>query len=195
MPNASNVTAADPQIGGAAYVGATNTTLPTNATSTLTGFTELGYISTDGLKNNNSATNEKIKEWGGKTVLDKQTEKNDEFKVVFLEALNVNVLKEIYGAENVTGTLATGIHIRANSKELDERAFVFDMILRGGIVKREVIPLGKITALDEISYVSNGAVAYGVTISAHPDAEGDTHHEYIADPAESEEESEEEPEE
>lgn len=177
---ATNVTAGKPQTGGSAFRAPLGTKLPTSATGSLdTAFESLGYFSADGLTNANSPTTENIKAWGGDTVLNFQTEKPDTFKFTMIEALNVNVLKSVYGDDNVTGDLTAGIHIRANSDEQKECAWVFDMVLRGGVAKRIVVPCASVTAVGEIVYADNKAVGYDTTISAVPDEGGDTHHEYI----------------
>lgn len=179
-PSSANVTAAKPNISGAVSSAALGTTLPTNAKDALNAaFETLGYISQDGLTNENSPESGEVKAWGGQTVLSSQTDKKDTFKFKLIESLNINVLKEVYGAENVTGALATGITVKANASELPEHVLVVDMILKNGSMKRIVIPRGKVSGIGEIGYKDGEPVGYELTITALPDDQGNNHYEYI----------------
>lgn len=178
--NTANVTSAKPNKAGAVFNAVLGTALPTDTVTVLDeAFANLGFVSEDGITNTNSPSCEDTKAWGGDIVMSSQTEKKDEWKLKLIEANNANVLKVIYGADNVTGTLEDGLSVTANSNEVDATSWVIDTILKNGTKKRIVIPNGKITAIGDIVYKDNEPIGYEITINAVPDAEGNTHYEYI----------------
>ena len=180
MATATNVSAGKPKIGGAVYRAPAGTTLPTDASTALANaFVALGYCSDSGLTNSNSPETDAIKAWGGDTVMTIQTSKEDTFAFTLIEALNVDVLKAIYGDTNVSGTLSTGITITANSKEQTESIYVFELVMRGGAVKRIVIPSASLTEMGDVVYNDNDPVGYEMTLTALPDSSGNTHYEYL----------------
>ena len=180
MSKKDNVTAAKPKVGGAMYVAPAGTALPTDATTALAeAFKSLGYISEDGLTNSNSPESEEIKAWGGDIVLTPITGRPDTYSVKLIESLNVEVLKMAYGDDNVTGTLETGITVKAQATDLEEHPVVVDMILRNGVLKRICIPSAKVSEIGEIVYTDADASGYELTLSCQPDADGNTHYEYI----------------
>ena len=179
MNNALNVTAGKPKVGGAMYLAPLGTALPTDASSELSAaWSSLGYVSEDGVTNNNTPESDNVKAWGGDTVLTLQTSKDDTFTFKLIESMNINVLKSIYGDANVEEVSGV-IKVTANSKIADQYAWVIDMTLKGDVLKRIVIPIASITELGEIAYTDSDAVGYEATITAVPDSAGNTHYEYI----------------
>lgn len=178
MNDVTKVTAGKPKVGGAIYVAPTGTTLPTDATTTLdAAFENLGYISEDGVTQNITRDSENIKAWGGDTVLTSQTDFAETFSFRMIEALNLAAKKVTFGADNVTGTLETGVTVKTNAKELPAQSYVIEMVQNGHLV-RKVIPNAKVTELGEIQYVDGQAVGYEPTITALPDSTGNTSYEY-----------------
>lgn len=180
MSETKFVSAGKPKIGGAISTAPVGTRLPTDATSELDpAFANLGYISEDGLTNENTREAENIKAWGGDVVASLQSEKEDKFTYNLIEIANVLVLKEVFGQDNVTGSLEDGIVVNVNANELEERSIVIDMILNGGVLKRIVIPNGKIVEMGETVYKDDELAGYEVTSQALPDSKGNTHYEYL----------------
>lgn len=176
----NKVTAGKPKIGGAVFRAPLDTALPTSATAEIDkAFQSLGTISEDGITNDPSRESEEIKDWGGNVVLETQTSKVDKFKMKFIDHKDVNVLKAIYGDSNVSGNLENGITVKVNSEELERYAWIIDMVLSEGDLKRVCIPSGKVTEIGEIVYKGTEAVAFDSTISCKPDDDGQTHYEYI----------------
>ena len=183
--NANNVTTGKPKVGAAVFYAATSTELPTSADGTLaSAFKNLGYCSEDGLVNTLSLDGDNIKAWGGDVVLDVGKGETDQFKITLIEVMDADVLKVVHGSANVTGDLENGIAVEVNSKDRDYFAYVVDMIYKGGVLKRVVIPKGKVTDVGDVTYKDDEAVGYEVTISAFPDDSGNTHYEYIKEPSE-----------
>ena len=184
MSTATNVSTGKPKVGGAIYRAPLGTALPTDAKTALTeAYKNLGYASDAGVVNSNSPQSGNIKAWGGDNVLTYQNEKTDTFAFTLIESLNSDVLKAVYLDENVTGDLEKGLTVKANGKELAAGVWVIDMIMRGGILKRVVIPNGTITEVGDVTYADESAVGYEVTVTAVPDSAGTTHSEYMSKPA------------
>ena len=179
METVKNVSAAKPKTGGAIWIAPEGSTLPTDASTELdVAFKCLGFISDDGLTNSNAPEADDIKAWGGKTVYTVQTDRPDTFQSTLIESMNEDVLKFGYGDANVT--VSDGkVTVKAGSSDLGTHAFVIEVAMANGAMKRIVIPMGKLTDLGDISYKDDELVGYEVTITALPDNAGYNHYEYI----------------
>lgn len=182
---AANVSTGKPNVAGAIYYAAAGTTLPTSASAALTSFTALGYVSDAGVTNDNAPSSDKVKAWGGDTVLNMQTERADSFKFTLIECLNADVLKRIYGDANVSVASGGDITVMATSDALEAGVWVIDMVLKGGKAKRIVIPAGTISDLGTISYKDDEAIGYEITLTDTPVFDSTAnksvyHYEYIS---------------
>lgn len=177
---ASNVSTGKPNISGAVFRAPLGTTLPTDATTALdAAFVCLGYVSEDGLENENEMDVSAIKAWGGMIVYRSLTELNDNFNFTLIESENKDVLEAVYGSDNVSVAQDGTIHVNVKADDPEEAVWVFDLALRNSRAKRIVISDGAITSRETITYNDSDAIGYGVTVSAYPDATGKTHEEYL----------------
>ncbi|MCH4015037.1 MAG: phage tail protein [Solobacterium sp.] len=176
----SNVTTGKPKKTGAIFSAPLGSTLPTDATTALDkAFVCMGYAGDDGVTNSDAPDTDTVKAWGGDTVLIINNGKADTFKLKLIEALNPEVLKAVYNSSNVTGTLADGLTVKANNDDGEHRVWVIEMIMRGNVAKRIVIPDAVISDMDDISYTDSDETGYDVTLTAMPDSDGNSHYEYI----------------
>lgn len=187
MPDEKNVSAGKAPVTGAIFRAPLGTTLPENATDTLNvAFKSLGYVSEDGLTNGNAMDAETIKAWGGDVVLATSSGRDDTFAYTLIESINEEVLKSVYGDDNVeeinvgSGDAAhTEIKVAVNSDELEEYSYVIETILKGNKKKRFVIPRAKVTSVGDVVYKDNEPIGYNLTLMAFPDETGNKHYEYI----------------
>lgn len=178
--NRENVSAGKPKVSGSVFRAAPGTTLPTGAAAKLPdGFSNLGYLSDAGLTNSTEIESGTVKAWGGDVVLNWREGKKDLFKFKLLEILNPDVLKAVHGDGNVTGDLTSGIAVNVNADDGVEHAWVFDMMMKGNVPKRIVVPSAAVTAIGDVVYVGKDAVGYEITLTASADKAGNTHYEYI----------------
>lgn len=186
MGDSSKVTTGKPKVTGAVFVAPLGTVVPTDATSSLSSaYKDLGYISDAGITNSNSPTTTEIKAWGGDVVDNPTTDRPDNWKFSMIEALNVNVLKMVYGDGNVTGDIDNGITITSNSEELESHVIVIDEILKGNVLSRTVLPNAKVTAIADIVHTDGSVIGYDTTLSCQPDDAGNKHYSYIVQSTES----------
>lgn len=177
---ATNVSTAKPNPTGGVYVGPITATLPTDPTTPLSNeFVCLGYVSEDGVENNSEMETSEVKAWGGLTVYRSVNGLTDTFAFTLIESKNVDVLKAVYGDENVTVDASGNITVNVVAEDPQEKIWVFETRLRGDIAKRIVVPDGAITSRGAITYNDSDAINYNVTVSAYPDSSGRAHKEYI----------------
>lgn len=175
MPNASNVVAGKPLATGGVLMAEVGSAAPTDAAATLDpAFVSAGYIGEDGLTEATDRSTEKVKAWGGDTVKVLQTDFATTYTFTFIETLNGDVLKAVYGDDNVTTTAATSsegtLHsVKVNGETLPHKAFVFE-VKDGDARIRIHVPDGQITEVGEVTYSDSEIVGYSVTVEAFRDS-------------------------
>ena len=176
MNDASMVSTGKPKVSGAVHFAPKGTPVPTSVNDTLdAAFVDLGYLSEDGVAVNQDNTS--IKAWGGDDVI---VIKEESIAINFLQSKDENVLKVVFGEDNVTVDGVTGeITVKSTADYSQAGVFVFDMIMRGNVPKRMVVPNGTISEVGSVTYKDKEAVIYPVTIQCNPDNSGSCHYEYI----------------
>jgi Ethanolamine utilization protein EutJ (predicted chaperonin) len=159
--NAGNVVVG---VTGSVYVGPTTATAPTSSTATLTGFTDLGYVSSDGVTFTTDKSTTQIRAWqNADLVRESITEGTVTYAFTLLETTE-NAIEAYFG-----GTLTDG-KIEVNPVNTGGRkSFVIDVI-DGAKAIRHYIPTGEILSV-EAQQIQNGeAVGYGLTVTAYASA-------------------------
>lgn len=151
-------------ITGKCYVGATTATAPTASDSTLTGFTELGYVSADGIAHALDKSTNQIRAWqDASLVREVVTEATETFSFSLLET-NEAVLELYFGATMTAGKIEVNPAATGGRK-----SFVIDVV-DGDKVIRHYIPSGEVLAVEAQTIANGEALMYGVTVTAYATA-------------------------
>lgn len=166
-----------PVAAGGVAVGPLGTPLPATAVSDLApALIRAGYISEDGVTKSESRDTNEIKDWGGLTVKRSTTGFAVQLAFQFLEYLNPDAARAVYGDRNVTVTDADATHgeqmrVNVTADDAPHLSWVFDMA-DGDAHLKVVCEDGQITETGDTPYsVSDGAVR-DVTLTAYPDENG-----------------------
>lgn len=135
------------------------------------GWTHVGFISEDGVTEANERDTEKVKAWGGDTIRVLQNEHTQTFTFTFSELGNPEVLKLIYGDENVTVGSDGKVEIKQNSKVLPHKSFCIE-VLDGTKKIRKFIPDGQITETGELQMTHSAVMSVEATLEAFVDELG-----------------------
>lgn len=178
MPDSRNIVAGKPLAAGGVLIAPPGTALPTDTTTALNvAFKAAGYIGEDGLTETTDRSTDKVKAWGGDVVKVLQTDFSVTYQFTFLETLNADVLKAVYGDDNVTTTAATSssgsLHaVKVNGDVLPHKSFVFE-VKDGDARIRICVPDGQITEVGDVTYSDGEVVGYQVTVEAFRDSTTD----------------------
>jgi hypothetical protein len=162
-------TAADVRVGvnGSVYVApaATALTGDTATDPTTASFTDLGYVSEDGVAQTIDRSTSDIKAWGGDVVRTIQTEHSVSYTFTLIET-SAEVVQLYYNDPDATATLA-----EITGAQAGRHAFIID-VLDGSKKIRLEIPDGEITDTGDVTYATEEAIGYEMTITCYPDSNG-----------------------
>ena len=165
--NANNVSVGKPKAGGAVFAAPAGTAIPTDATSELAeAFSCLGCISEDGVINTQETESEDFVDWEGDTVETSSTSFTETYQITFIEALNPDMLKAVYGDDKVTVTESGGITVLHTGSDREELVLVVDTLLKGGRIDRLVVPRAKFSEIGDITRARSELIGYETTFKA-----------------------------
>lgn len=153
---------------GMMYIGEVGTaTIPTSPMDTLTGFTEVGAIDSDGITVNFNKDAEPIRDWS-KAI--RRLASSDEGATISGKLLETTkkVFEAIFGADNVTYTAATANHGNITSVTVapgvSASKKVFYFLMKDGDDMLGIGGTGILRDLGEVSFVPNQPITYDITI-------------------------------
>jgi hypothetical protein len=177
--NNLNVYAGEPLATGTVLVADLDTDGPTDAQDVLdVAFTDLGHVGEDGFTETVDRSIEKKKNWGGSVVKILQTDFTITIKFKLLESLNADVLKAIWGEDNVTVVAADATHgaqvyIKKTKKKLPKLSWVIDSTdSELEAFYRNYIPIGQIMTLGDVVIVHTDTIEYEVELEVFEDSTG-----------------------
>ena len=185
MPNVNDVRIGAPEqrTTGAIKHAPVGTTLPVLTDIAVSGvtldpaFVGDEYVSEDGLTLSPSMSTTNIKDWSG-TVVRKLLEEFDGALNWSMISTNENTLKIAFGDDYVTSAAASlthGAQVRAalGAHLPDPQSWVF--LMKDGDARVViVVPNGQITEVGDVTFVSNNAIGWQVTLSTYPDSDGNS---------------------
>ena len=162
---------------GACYAGEVSATAPTTATSTLVGFTDLGYVSTDGVTETRDRSTSQIRAWQNSDLIrEVVTEATATFSFMLMET-SADVLASYYGA--TVDTADGSIEVNPSATQ-GKKSFVIDLI-DGTSAIRTYVPTGEILSIGDQVYANGEPVGYEITVTAYVSADGYAYKKFYSD--------------
>lgn len=185
MPNVSDVRvgAPDQKTTGAIKHAPIGTTLPSLSSISKAGvtldqaFVGNEYVSEAGLTLSPSISTADIKDWSG-AIVRKLLDSFDGTLSWTMISTDKNALEVAFGSKFVTSNTATTVHGAQVQAALgahlpDPQSWVF--LMKDGDARIViVVPDGQITEVGDVTFVSNDAVGWNVTLSCYPDTNGES---------------------
>lgn len=188
LRNRNNVLVGAPDVksSGGVLIGdvaSTREAIPTDATATLPvklNAKPAGYISPEGLSKTGDRSTEKIKDWNGDTIIVLTSEHSVTLKLTFMEAANANILKAIYGEENVKiSENGQKIILTDNADDLPHNSYVFEIKGAKGSKIRVFAPDAQVSNVGDVTFVKNDVIKYEVELECFTDSQNNKCYQFI----------------
>lgn len=169
--NVANAFVANPPMDGGVYFNAPlGAKLPTSTEEALdTKFRDHGATGEDGFNVNPQRESSTEKMFGGEDWVDLQTSYSETVTITLLEDDNINVIKSVFGDDNVKETEATERNgTQRTIYHTNKRLPVMSHVLKavdGDKKKTIVIPRGRISTVEKTPDVHSASTKYNVTIT------------------------------
>jgi hypothetical protein len=184
-PSTTNVLVPGPLVTGGVLVAPTGTALPVDEAAALNAaFTALGFITDDGVENADSIDTDVVRAWGGVIIATTQSSRTATFAFTMAEYFNADVNKLVWGDANVqtvAPTASSGTKFKVSASAYARtpfKSFVFEMNGDGAAKSRIVVPRARVTDMENRTFVHTAVTGRGVTLTAFPDAAGNSYYEY-----------------
>lgn len=172
-PNSENVRVA---VTGAVYVGEAEHTAPTDALSAVpVGFTDLGYVSDEGVTETRERSTNQIRAWQrGALVREVTTESSIQYSFRLLETTK-ETLEFFYG---VTVDENGGFDLKP-AESGGRKPLILD-IVDGEEEVRVYLKSTEVSEVGDVVYSNGEAIGYEVTLTAYPDADGSAGRKWVS---------------
>lgn len=188
LPSTDTIGAGTPNINvtGGVLAGPLGTDVPTSAAASIdAAIRPLGYVSEDGLEPQGERTVNAVRDWMGDVIAQLQTEHTVRFGLTLYGAWDEDVLTEMFGAENLEVTAATGssgklITVKETGSVLPNRVWIFDM-KTGEKKLRIVLPNAKVSEVTERAFVAGELAGFQCVVEAFKDDDGVKGYRYYDD--------------
>lgn len=162
---------------GVWYTAPLGTTAPVKFDALPTVWSDLGYISQDGMTAAVDEDRQSWTPWGALSPIRTQVTSSTKTYAITAWETNKTVLSLYHKIPAATLTPDTDgiVSFAENDKPTpDRRAFCFDVLDGASNQIRIYIPLGEITERGDVVYKSDDLVGYPLTVSAYPGNDGNS---------------------
>ncbi|MFB7647127.1 phage tail protein [Streptomyces sp. NPDC056084] len=162
---------------GGGWVAATGTSAPASpSTQPASPWQPLGAISDNGLVYGFDEASQEFTPWGLTSPFRRAITKSIRtFKMDLWETARVSVASLMYRipSDQLTPTAGVTSYAETASPQPDRRAFYF-VVMDGTSIKGFFVPQGEVTDRADVTYKQSDMSGYQITITAYPDAAGNT---------------------